>query len=133
MNHALHIVFALVAFTGCAGTQRSHAIRVGHIAKEVVDAGAVAVKAHIDARASACAPRVDDGTKALTDCLGPIASHPDEVDGAFAAARAAQLGVYLAVSTDASPAEIKQARNDLEAALRAVVALIQSVAAQEAE
>ena len=125
------VALALVA--GCASTHRGRAIQVGSVAKEIVDAGAVLTTQHLDDKAKECEKYVGEGTAALTVCLGPVASKPDQIDATFEAVRAAQLGLFMAVSADSDASAVKAARADLEAAVRDLVALIQAIRTQEAK
>ena len=112
-----------VALLGCANQR---AVQGALIAKEVVDAGARLTRQHLEAKEKECEAFVGEGEQALRACLGPIAGRPDEIDAAFESARAAQLALYLAVTTEDREAT-KQAQKDLAEALTRVLGLIQAI------
>jgi hypothetical protein len=92
--YTIPLVLSLALASGCAS--RGAAIRAGRAAKEVVDVGAHALAEHIEVRVLICGEIPDLAERDA--CLGPIASHPDEVEAALVAVRAAQVALFLAIS-----------------------------------
>lgn len=109
------LVLALVLVPACAGASAVQAQRYAVAAKATADALGSAAASHLEDRAKACA-HLRGQQPALDECLGPVASHPDEIDAVRAAVHAKQLALYLVLARgDATQAEISRALADLRA------------------
>jgi hypothetical protein len=96
------------------------------VAREVVDAGADALGAHLRERAQSCSGIADRA--AFDACLGPVASKPDAVRVALEGVRSAQVGLWLALASQ-EPGAMDDARATLMAALAQLGALVRAAKA----
>lgn len=117
---------ALALSTGCAASAQQRAVQAGMVAREVVDAGADALGAHLRERAQSCSGIADRA--AFDACLGPVASKPDAVRVALEGVRSAQVGLWLALASQ-EPGGMDNARAKLMAALAQLGALVRAAKA----
>jgi len=112
---------ALVGLTACAGSAQTRALRVGMVAREVVDTGADTLAAHMQERATSCAHHQDRAS--FDACLGPVAREPAKVKAALEAVRTAQVGLWMALASGEVDS-MNEARALLVAALSQLAALV---------
>ena len=127
MKHYVKVAFVAGALflVACASTPRDRAIQASHVAKELVDTAAVALKEHADHKVGECKHLAGD-RKNLDACLGPIVSEPDRVDAVFESARASQLALYIALTDGSDDAEVKEAITELYESLSSVSKIVKA-------
>ena len=106
---------------GCAGSVLQRAIHAGTIAREVVDTGADALRAHMTERATACRNIMERA--AFDACLGPVASKPKAIATALEAVRSAQVGLWLALASG-DEGQMQSAQGKLMQALGQLARLV---------
>jgi len=106
---------------GCAGSVQQRAIAAGTIAREVVDTGADALRAHMTERATACRSIMERA--AFDACLGPVASNPKAIAIALESVRSAQVGLWLALASG-DDGQMQSAKGKLMGALGQLARLV---------
>lgn len=114
------VSIALAFTTACAAmpSMRDRATQTAVAAKGVVDTGAAAWISYADAQIERCAKQELPTKEQRSACLGPAARAP-EVEIAFEAVRAAQLALFVALSSS-DDAEVVKALSDLLDAVQIV-------------
>jgi len=118
---AMGVCMGALLLIGCAGSVQQRAITAGTIAREVVDTGADALRAHMTERATACRSIAERA--AFDACLGPVASDPKAVAVALEGVRSAQVALWLALASG-DEGQMQSARGKLMGALGQLARLV---------